>query len=47
MIKMKQLSIDYKKEMDYLKQTLEKELGKEQPDIKEITDRIVKQELDQ
>lgn len=36
----------YKSEIDGLKQTLDKELTKEQPNIKEITDRIVKQELD-
>ena len=29
-----------------LNQTLEKQLSKEQPNIKEITDRIVKQEIE-
>jgi hypothetical protein len=35
-----------KSEMMGLKSTLDKELTKEQPNIKEITDRIVKQELE-
>ena len=38
--------VDLKGEIDDLKITLEKELTKEQPNIKEITDRIVKQELE-
>jgi hypothetical protein len=37
---------DLKREIDGLKETLDKELEKEQPNIKEITDRIVKQELE-
>jgi hypothetical protein len=37
---------DLNKEIQDLKQTLSNELSKEQPNIKEITDRIVKQELD-
>jgi len=38
--------VDLKGEIDNLKQNLNIELTKEQPNIKEITDRIVKQELD-
>ena len=36
--------VNLKGEIDDLKITLEKELTKEQPNIKEITDRMVKQE---
>lgn len=41
-----QHQIKLKQEIEDLKSTLSKELSKEQPDIKEITDKIVKQELD-
>ena len=45
--KFEKQAINYKKEVDSLKTTLEKELQKEQPNIKEITDQIVKQELEE
>jgi hypothetical protein len=47
MEKFEQESIELAREINDLKVTLSTELGKEQPNIKEISDRIVKQELDQ